>query len=30
MPVGAVCNMNVAVRPVGVGDVVDLHAEEAR
>ena len=26
MPVGAVCNMNVAVRPVGVGDVVDLHA----
>jgi hypothetical protein len=26
MPVGAVCNMNVAVRPVGVGDMVDLHA----
>jgi len=26
MPIGAVCNMNIAVRPVGIGDVVDLHA----
>lgn len=26
MPVGPVCNMNIAVRPVGIGDVVDLHA----
>jgi hypothetical protein len=26
MPVGPVCNVNVAVRPVCVGDMVNLHA----
>ena len=25
MPVGPVCNVNIAIRPVGIGDVVDLH-----
>lgn len=26
MPVGSVCNVNVPVWPVGIGNVVDLHA----
>jgi hypothetical protein len=26
MPVGAVCDMDIAIRPVGVGNVVNLHA----
>jgi hypothetical protein len=26
MPLGTICNMNIAIRPMGVGDVVDLHA----
>lgn len=26
IPVGAVCNMDIAVWPVSIGDVVDLHA----
>jgi hypothetical protein len=26
MPLGPVCNMNIAVWPVSIGDVVDLNA----